>query len=123
VVAAARVTGQTAANSNIVSFVVGGTDGTFHISMDASVTAASAISTSLNCSYTDDTNTSRVMIIPVAALAGNFLSGGLITATGVFESAVMEIRAKAATTITLYTATGTFTSVTYAAGGVISQMA
>ncbi len=62
------------------------------------------------------------MIFPVTSLAGNFLTNGLVITTGAFETPVMQIRSKASTAVTLYTATGTFTSVTYTAEGIITQI-
>ena len=121
IVKAGRVTAQSAANSNISQFTVGAADGSFEVSMNMNVTAATVLSTSLNCDYTDESNTARTMIFPTTSLSGTFLSGGLITATGAFETPVMHIRCKASTTITLYTAIGTFTSVTYTAEGIIKQ--
>jgi hypothetical protein len=91
--------------------------------MDINVSAATGISTSLNCDYTDESNVARTMILPAVALAGNFLSGGLIITTGPFASAAVEIRVKAGSNVILYTAAGTFTGVTYAAGGVMQKLA
>src|SRR5207244_10970361 len=59
-----RVTAQHAANSSITTFTVSGSDGSFEVSMNMNVTAALAISTSLNCDYTDESNTARTMIFP-----------------------------------------------------------
>ncbi len=83
------------------------------------VTAATVLSTSMNCDYTDESNSARTMIFPTTSLSGSFLTGGLVTSTGAFETPVMRIRCKAGTAITLYTATGTFSSVTYSAEGSI----
>lgn len=117
-----RVTAQSAANSSIATYTTPASDGSYLISGNINVTAATAISTSLNVNYTDETNTARTMIIPISGLGGTFVAGGLATSTGPFESSVMHIRTKASTAITIYTAAGTFTGVTYNAEGVIRQL-
>lgn len=120
--ASANISAQTT-NATITSYATPASDADFEISGQINVTAATAISTSLTCTYTDVSNTSRTMIIPISGLAGSFLAGGLATGTGSFESAVMHIRAKASTTITILTAAGTFSSVTYSASAVIKRTA
>lgn len=119
--AAGRVTAQSAANSSISTYTLPASDGSYEVSMNMNVTAATALSTSMNCTYTDEANVSRTMILPTTSLSGTFLAGGLVTATGAFETPVMHIRCKASTAITLLTATGTFTGVTYTAEGNIKQ--
>ncbi len=121
VIAYGRATAQNAANASIATYANGGADASFEVSMNMNVTAAIAISTSMNCDYTDESNTARTMIIPATSLAGSFVANGLVVTTGAFETPVMHIRCKASTSITLYTATGTFTSVTYTAEGVIKK--
>jgi hypothetical protein len=122
IVAATRVTAQSAANASIATYTTPASDGSYEVSMNMNVTAATALSTSMNCTYTDESNTSRTMIFPTTSLSGSFLAGGLVTATGAFETPAMHIRCKASTSITLFTATGTFTGVTYTAEGVIRQI-
>lgn len=122
IVKATRVTAQSAANSSIATYTTPASDGSYLVSGNINVTAAIAISTSLNVDYTDETNTARTMIIPISGLGGTFLAGGLATSTGPFESSVMHIRTKASTAITIYTAAGTFSSATYNAEGVIRQV-
>ncbi len=121
IVAASRVTAQSAANASIATYTTPASDGSYEVSMNINVSAATAISTSLNCTYTDESNTSRTMLFPVTSLSGSFLTSGLITSTGAFETPVMHIRCKASTAITLFTATGTFSSVTYTGEGIIKQ--
>lgn len=121
IVKATRVTAQSAANASICTYTAPAADGSYEISMNMNVTAATALSTSMTCTYTDESNTARTMILPVTGLTGSFLAGGLVTATGAFETPVMHIRCKASTAITLFTATGTFTGVTYTAEGIIKQ--
>jgi len=120
--AAARVTAQSAANSSIATYTVGAADGSFEVSANMNVTAVTVLSTTLTCTYTDESNTARTMILPVQQLTGSFIAGGLITATGAWETPTMHIRCKASTVITIKTAAGTFTGVTYTAEGVIRQL-
>lgn len=118
-----RITAQSAAVAITgATITVGASDSSYRVSGNINVTAATVLSTSLNCVYTDETNTSRTMIVPLNGLAGNFVSGGLATSTGPFESATMHIRCKAGTTVTLSVASGTFTGVTYNAEGYIQQI-
>lgn len=121
IVANGRVTAQSAANASISTFTVGASDGSFEVSGNMNVTAAMALVTTLTVNYTDESNTSRVMILPVQQLSGSFIAAGAITAIGAWETPVMHIRAKAATSITILTSTGTFTGVTYTAEGIIKQ--
>jgi hypothetical protein len=117
-----RVTAQSAANASIATFTVGTNDSSFHVSANMNVTVVTALSTTLQCTYTDESNAARTLILPVQQLNGNFVAGGLITGLGAWETPVMHIRAKGGTTITILTATGTFTGVTYTAEGVITQI-
>jgi hypothetical protein len=116
-----RVTAQSAANASIATYTAPASDGSYEVSMNLNVTAVTVMSASLNCDYTDESNTARTMILPVQSLAGNFITGGLVTATGPYETPAMHIRVKASTQIKLYTSAGTYTGVTYTAEGVIKQ--
>jgi hypothetical protein len=123
VVAVGRVTAQAAANASISTVTVGAADASFEVSANMNVTASTALATTLTVTYTDESNTARSMILPVASLAGSFIAAGAITGAGasVWETPVMHIRCKAATVITILTSAGTFTGVTYTAEGVIKQ--
>lgn len=122
VVKSTRVTAQSAANNSICTYTAPASDGSYEVSMNMNLTAVTAVSATLNCDYTDEANTARTMIFPVQSLAGNFVTGGLITTTGPYETPVMHIRCKASTAIKLYTSSGTYTGVTYTAEGIIKQM-
>lgn len=120
-----RVTAQTDRSAVITSFTVGGSDGSFEVSGNVLVTASVTHSFSLDVSYTDEGNTARVLILPMAQLAGAFTSGGLITnVTGAtpYESPLLHIRCKAGTAISIRPSAGTFTSVTYNAEAIIKQV-
>lgn len=122
---AGRVTAQAAANASIATYTVGAADGSFRVSANMNVSASTALNTTLQCTYTDESNTARTMIFPIQQLTGSFIAGGLITGTGAWESPALHIRCKTATAITILTAggTGTFTGVTYTAEGSIQQIA
>lgn len=116
----ARVTGQTGAVSSIATYTVGASDGSFLVGGNVLCTVYSSGSFSIAVSYTDESNTARTN----QPFEGHFTSGygTAISGAGVFEVQPMQIRAKAATTITILTS-GTFTSLTYNAEGTIMQIA
>ena len=122
-VAAATNTGT----ASIATYTVGAADGTFEVSANCLVTTSTTHSFSLDVTYTDESNSARTLVLPVAQLAGSFVASGLITnitGAGPYESPTMTIRAKAATAITVRTsAGGTYTTVIYNARGVIKQVA
>jgi hypothetical protein len=122
-VASGRALAQTAANASVATFTVGAADGSFQVSMNMNVTAATTLSTTLTCTYTDESTTVRTLVLPVAQLAGTFIAAGAVTATGPWLTAPLALRCKAATPITLATAAGTFTGVTYTVEGFIYQTA
>ena len=119
---AGRVTAQSAANASISTYTVGSADRSFEVSANMNVTASTTLVTTLTCTYTDESNTARTMILPVQQLSGSFIAAGAITGTGAWETPVMHIRCKASTAITILTSAGTFTGVTYTAEGVIRQI-
>lgn len=120
-----RATAQTARSAALATYTVGATDGSFEVSGNVNVTTSTTHSFSLDVEYTDETNTARVLILPMAQLAGAFVTGGLITnvtGAGPYESPTMHIRCKTATTITIRPSAGTFTSIEYNAEGSIRQI-
>ena len=127
VYASGRVVGTANARAAAAAtYTVGAADGTFEVSGNVLVTASTTHSFSLDVSYTDEGNVARTLILPVAQLAGAFVTGGLITnvtGTGPYEGAVVTIRCKAATSITIRVSAGTFTTVTYNSEGSIKQVA
>lgn len=125
--AAARVVAATnTGTASIATYTVGAADGSFRISANCLVTTSTTHSFSLDCTYTDESNAARTFTLPVAQLAGSFITSGLITnvtGAGPYESAVAHIRCKASTVITIRTsAGGTFTNVVYNAEGNIQQI-
>lgn len=123
IVANGRATAQAAANASISTFTVGAADGSFEVSANLNATVVTTLATTLTCTYTDESNTARTMILPIQQLSGSFIAAGAITGVGAWETPVMHIRAKAATAITILTSAGTFTGVTYTAEGIIKQTA
>jgi hypothetical protein len=123
--AAANITAQTAAASIASYGGPVGADGTFEVSASVNVTAATAISTSVQVTYTDASNTARTTVLPVqlsGGTGGTFLTNGLIITTGDYSTPVVTIRCHVGTTITVQTSAGTFSGVTYSAAGTIKQI-
>jgi hypothetical protein len=107
-----RKTGLTAAQA-LATFTVGGADGSFEVSANVNVTSSTLHSFNVICTYTDETNTSRVLNLSFSNLAGTFLQ--TITnalGAGAYEGIPLHIRAKAGTTI-IISSTGTFTTLVY----------
>lgn len=117
-----RTTGAVAAVASVAAFTVGASDASFLISANVLITTSVAHSFSVTCSYTDESNTARVLTLNFSQLTGTFV----VTLTNVlgasaYEGVPVHIRAKASTAITIAT-TGTFTSVTYNVEGRIIQV-
>lgn len=119
-VAYGRSTAQTAAVASVATFTVGASDGTFEISANILITTSTSFNFNLYCSYTDENNTAQAYPLQFATTAFTPNMTNLLGAIP-YMGAVLTIRAKAATAITLYT-TGTFTNVTYNVEGIIKQV-
>lgn len=117
-----RSTAQTAAKA-LTAYTVGAADGSFLVSANVNVTTSTAFSFGLTCTYTDETNASRVLSLSFSNLAGTFLQTITnVLGAGAYEGIPLHIRAKAATTITI-ASVGTFTTVTYNLEEMITQIA
>ena len=117
-----RLTAQTAAVASVATFTVGASDASFLVSANVLVTTSTVHNFTVTCTYTDEGNTSRTITMPFIALAGTVGTTIVNTAGAVpYEGVALQIRAKAATSITLAT-TGTFTTVTYNIEGFIQQI-
>ena len=117
-----RVTAQTGAAASIATYTVGAADGTFIVSGNVNVTTATAHSFTMTVTYTDETNASRVLTLTFSQITGTLLTAITnVTGAGAYEGVPLQIRCKAATSITFAT-TGTFTTVTYNAEGYITQI-
>ena len=124
--AVSRAVGQIAAVTLTSVYPVGATDGTFEISANVNVTTATNHSFQVACSYTDETNSARVLVLSFSLVAG--FSGGAISLVANANGTVpymgipQHIRAKAGTTISTATQ-GTFTTVVYNVETVLKQLA
>lgn len=118
-----RVTAQTAAIASVATYTVGAADGSFLVSANVLVTTATLHNFTVTVSYTDEGNTSRTLTLQLSTIAGAFITA-ITNAQGTvpYEGAPLHIRCKASTSITIGT-TGTFTTVTYNAEGMITQIA
>lgn len=108
----ARANGKTAAFA-LATFTVPAVDTTYLVSSNINITTSTLFSFGITCTYTDETNTSRVLNLSFSNLAGTFLQ--TVTqalGTGAYEGIPLHIRSKANTTIIIQS-TGTFTTVTY----------
>lgn len=116
--ASADITAQTAAG-NITTYTVGGSDGSFMVTANLNITAISIDVIQTQVVYTDETNTSRTLI-----MYGMGTTSAGLTTTGVSNYApVAELRAKAGTTITVQTTLTTGAgSITFNAHGSIIQI-
>lgn len=116
-----RSTAQTAAVASVAAYTVGTSDGSFYVSVNVNVTTSTLHNFTVNCAYTDETNTARTLTLSLSQLTGAFVTA-ITNATGVgtYEGIPLHIRCKASTSITIAT-TGTFTTVTYNVEGVIIQ--
>jgi hypothetical protein len=124
VVASGRVTAQNAAVASVSTFTVGASDGSFEVSANVNVTTATVHNFTVTCAYTDETNTAQTVTLGFIQLNGATFITAITNVTGVgpYESTVIHIRCKASTAITIAT-TGTFTTVTYNAEGIIKRTA
>lgn len=114
IVGNARMTGLTAAQA-LATYTVGATDTTFQVSANVNMTAVTIASFQVTCTYTDETTTSRTLVLNFSQISGTLVQT-LTAALGVgaYEGVPLHIRAKAGTTIIIAsTAGGTYTSVTY----------
>lgn len=120
-----RATGQTAANSNVLTHTVGGADATYQVSANVLVTTAggSAIFYTY-VDYTDESSTARTMTLSYKQLSGidisliRFVNGAVP-----YGGEPVHIRCKSGTTIKIYTeAGGTYTGMTFNIEGVIKRL-
>lgn len=118
-----RATVQTAANASVATYTVGAADSSFLVSANVLVTTSTLHSFTVTCTYTDEGNTSRVLTLQFSNLAGTFLTAIANAAGAVpYEGAPVCIRCKSGTTITIGSAAGTYTTVTYNIEGHIQQV-
>lgn len=114
IVGNARMTALTAAQA-LTTYTVGASDATYIVSANVLVTASVTHSFTVTCSYTDESNTARVLTLNFSQLTGAFITAITnVTGASAYEGVPVQIRAKAGTTIIIQSAAGgTYTSVTY----------
>lgn len=119
----ARQDNATGAVTSLTTYSPSAADGTFAVSANVLVTTSTTHNFSVQVTYTDESSTARTLTLPVAQLAGTFVTAITnVTGAGPYEGIPLHIRVKAATTITIKTA-GTFTTVNYNVDGFIVQLA
>lgn len=119
----AGAVGAIAAVASVATYTVGAIDGTFLVSANVLLTAATTCNFTVTCAYTDEGNNSRTLTLTFSQVTGVLLTAITnVTGAGAYEGVLLHIRAKASTTITVGT-TGTFTSCTYNCEGLITQAA
>lgn len=120
--AAARSTAQAAAVASVATYTVGAADGSFEVSANVLVTTATTHNFTVTCAYTDEGSTARTITMPFRLVDGSSVTAIANAAGAVpYHGERLQIRAKAATAITIAT-TGTFTTVVYNVEGNISQI-
>ena len=123
VVSSGRVVAQTAAVASIATFANGATDASYEVGGNFLATVSTTYSIDMTVSYTDESNTARVIKLNMLTVAGAVTNSAPMTAANgpLFQAHPIEIRVKASTSITIGTV-GTFTTVTYNAEGIIKKL-
>jgi len=125
IMATDRSVGATAAVASVSTYTVGAADGSFEVSANVLVTTSTVHNFTVECAYTDEGNTARVLTLQFSVLAGT-LATAIANAAGAvpYEGVPLHIRCKASTVITISTqAAGTYTGVTYNVEGIIKAQA
>jgi hypothetical protein len=125
--ASGRSVGATAAVASLATVTVGASDGTFEVVANVNVTTATTHSFSVQCGYTDETNTARTITLAFRLLADTTSVQGVVAnGNGAvpYVGVPVSFRAKAGTAITVMTqAAGTYTAVVFNVEGQIRQIA
>lgn len=121
IVGRTEITNATSAQT-LTAYTVGASNSSFDVSANILVTVSTLHNFGATCTYTDESNTSRVLTLNFSQLTGTFITA-ITNGTGAsaYEGVPVHIRAKGGTTITIAT-TGTFTGVTYTIEGIIEQI-
>lgn len=121
IVAAGRTVGAVAAVTSVATYTVGAADSSFIITGNVLVTTSTTHSFTLVVGYTDEGGTVRSA--PISYTVGTNFTTTIVQGGGAiaYPGFPIQIRAKAATAITIAT-TGTFTAVVYNVEGTISQV-
>jgi hypothetical protein len=115
-----RSTAQTGDVASVATYTCGAADGSFMISCNANCTAFTAGVMAVQCTYTDETNTARTLVLSTSNITGTI--GTSFAATGAFEGLPLHIRVKASRAITVKTVGTTWTG-TYNIESIIQQIA
>lgn len=124
-VARGRTVGAVAAVPVVCAWTVGGADASFEILMNVLVTTSTTHTFTCQCTYTDEGNTARTVTMPFRLIGDTTALTSSIAATAAvpYMGVPLQIRCKAATTITLLTqAAGTYTTVAFNVEGFIRQL-
>jgi hypothetical protein len=121
--ATGRATAQAGAAAAIATFTPAA-DGSFEVSANVLVTTATVHAFGVTCTYTDEGNTARSLILPFVLVAGAAIAVSVANAVGAvpYIGLPCRIRAKGGTAITIQSA-GTFTTVVYNVEATIEQVA
>ena len=121
----ARADAQTAAVATVATYTVGAADGTFMVMANVLVTTSTTHNFTVECAYTDESNTARTLTLTFSQISGTLLTAITnVTGAGPYEGIPLCIRAKAATSITIRTqAAGVYTTITFNVDGSIVQVA
>ncbi len=124
IVAYGRSAGAIAAVASVATYTVDAADGSFEVSANVLVTTATVHNFTVTTAYTDEGGTARTLTMTFSPLAGVLGTLNVINGNGTvpYHGAVLHIRAKAATSITVATV-GIFTTVVYNIDAVIKQTA
>jgi hypothetical protein len=115
-----------AAVASVCSTLVGAADASYEVWMNVLVTTSTTHTFTCQCTYTDEGNTARTVIMPFRLVGDTTAWTSSIAAAAAvpYMGGSLFIRAKALTTITLLTqAAGTYTAVTYNVEGFIRKVA
>jgi hypothetical protein len=116
----ARSTAQSGDVASVATYTCGAADGSFIVSCNANCTAFTAGVMAIQCTYTDETNTARTLVLSTSNITGTI--GTSFATTGAFEGLPLHIRVKASTAITIKTVGTAFTGI-YNVEGAITQIA
>lgn len=126
IVASGRTLAATnAAVASVATYTVGASDGSFIVSANLRVTTATTHAFTVECAYTDETNTTQVATFELIQSTGAAFSVSVTNANGTvpYIATPLHIRCKAGTSITIRTqAAGIYTGVVYNVEGLIEQV-
>ena len=120
-----RATGKTAAEANVATYTVGGSDASFLVMANVLVTTSTTHNFTVVVDYTDEGNTARTLTLTFSQVGGTLLTAITnVTGAGPYEGLPLLLRAKASTSIAISSASGgAYTTVTYSIEAHIIQVA